>query len=51
MYYICNMKKEKIITLRVSEEELVLLNKECKKIGLSLSSYIRMCALLNSKEK
>lgn len=46
------MKKEKIITLRVSEEEYSILFNNAKKIGLSLSAYIRMCALLkNTKDE
>lgn len=50
MYYICIMKKDKIITLRVSNDEFKTLNNFAKDIGLSLSSYIRMCALLKSKK-
>lgn len=43
-----NNKKEKIVTIRISEEEYDTLINESKKLGLSLSSFIRMCALLKS---
>ena len=49
MYYICNMKKEKIVTIRISEEEYDILIKEASSIGLTLSAYMRMCALLKHK--
>ncbi len=52
MYYICNMKnkKEKIVTIRISEKEYDILNKNADKLGLSLSSYLRMCGLKNKIE-
>ena len=50
MYYIYNMKKEKIVTIRISEEEYDILIKEASSIGLTLSAYMRMCALIKIKE-
>ena len=52
MYYICNMKnkKEKIVTIRISEKEYDILNKNADKLGLSPSSYLRMCGLKNKIE-
>ena len=47
-----NNKKEKIVTIRISEEEYDILFNNSKKIGLSLSAYMRMCALLkNTKDE
>lgn len=43
------MKKEKIITIRVSENEYTLILATSKELGLTISSYVRMCALLKSK--
>ena len=44
-YYFCNMKKEKIITIRVSEEEYDLIIEKAVKLGLSISAYLRMLGL------
>jgi len=33
------------ITVRVSKEELIIIKKKADKLGLGLSSYIRMLAL------
>ena len=38
-------KKEKIIAVRVSNEEISLIKEKADKIGLGLSAYIRMLAL------
>ena len=39
------MKKEKIITIRVSEEEYDLIIEKAVKLGLSISAYLRMLGL------
>ena len=44
-------KKQKIITIRTSEQEYDVLNKNADKLGLSLSSYLRMCGLKNKIER
>ena len=40
-----NEKKEKIITIRVSEEEYDLIIEKAVKLGLSISAYLRMLGL------
>lgn len=39
------MRKEKIITIRVSEQEYDLIIEKAAKLGLSISSYLRMLGL------
>ena len=39
------MKKEKIITIRVSEQEYELIIEKAVKLGLSISAYLRMLGL------
>ena len=46
-----NNKKEKIVTVRLSEEEYSNLSKNSKEIGLNLSAYMRMCALKLSRNE
>ena len=45
-----NNKKEKIVTIRISEEEYGILIKSAPSVGLTLSAYMRMCALIKTKE-
>jgi predicted DNA binding CopG/RHH family protein len=40
--------KDKIIAVRVTEEDLYLIKLKAKKLGLSISSYLRMLALKES---
>ena len=42
------MKKEKIITIRVSEQEYDLIIEKAVKLGLSISSYLRMLGLIRN---
>ena len=37
--------KNKIITVRITEEDLELIKLKASKLGLSISSYVRMLAL------
>lgn len=39
------MKKNKIVTIRISEEEYESILKKAIKLGLSISSYLRMLGL------
>lgn len=40
-------KREKIVPVRLSEEEEQLLIEKAKKVGLKLSTYLRLSALKN----
>jgi len=43
------MKRDKVIHIRLSEEELELIKKKAESMGLNDSAYVRMLLVTNSK--